>query len=674
MPGNYSGVPNGTPQGMWIQTGGAGSSNVSDYNGVAIYNVSGRRLGPNEEIPPGATISMGSLPPQPYQSSSAVQVQSGTQPPLDNAAINLSNAQATATLQNANTNATQAANQAEQNRLTAARNAQLHDEFMAKLGLDDKTLQQQYEKDVASIGVEKANLLLNSRIAQAKVASDRANFMLSQNQFNAQQRQEMGRQQLDALKMLADRQGPQDWTRWDYITGQNGQAPTPDSSKTYSPLDMIASQYEKSNIAPPADLDMSGIDFSSIGANMTRPTATTYTGTTQPAVTQPAITPAPPATPPATTSRPQSGTATTSTNLSLYPSNGGSPAMYGTNLNGQGAASIGTTMGGNPGNVAAQQQGYTIMPDGTVRRLAEGGVTGGAAIVGDSKSGKKTGYEELAYAAMNPKTNRAELHVVPLNRLAGLMDTLTGATGGQMHHMKKLPPELAEMMMPHAADGGVYDGNASSYLGTMGGTTPVYTPPKTTGGYLPPDTAVNEVPKPPNPYGQRQSEQPEGGWPTSLTNPVNQPPAIQPTNQLTTPATSNAAPTIVGGQIAGNANAAPPPVSLGPAGYDPYRITQNHYDANTMNNSPVLKMIRGQAPVYGFTGYGDYKPGVQSQGITDLPIHLNYGDLLRMDPNRLAMLKGLYDNPETGISWDSILAMAKKAAPTTGNFGVSRAR
>jgi hypothetical protein len=130
---------------------------------------------------------------------------------------------------------------------------------------------------------------------------------------------------------------------------------------------------------------------------------------------------------------------------------------------------------------------------------------------------------------------------------------------------------------------------------------------------------------------------------------------------------------VVGGQVVGNPYSAPAPVSLGGGQYDPYRITQNTYSAADMNNSPLIRKLRGQLPSYGSQGYAG-SVDVPSQGIYGLPTNINYGDYLRMQDGEQKMLSGLYSNPETGVDWESILGMAKQMAPRTMTQRVASAR
>jgi len=687
----------------WVQTEPDGWSNSDDY-ALGVWDANGVRVPPGTPIPPGEYVSVGGpapgRPPAPSPSIPAQTAAANNTLALSGATAN--NAQAAAATKNAQT-------AADTLTATTQRNAQLHDEFLANLGLTKQQIDNQYNKDVASLGIEKATLLLQSRTAAATVASQQANFLLSQNQFNAQQRQEMGRQTLDALKMLADRNGPQDWTRWDYMSaGEN--SPTPTSSKTYSPLEMIQSQYQPSNIAAPAGLDLSGIDFSGGGmppaSTAGAPASTTTAPAGQGGVTG------------VSGIQPRNGDGSL-VNYNVGPQNSAANQQAITAQQSSYPMTTGTSRAG-AGYGVTPPSGMSIMPDGTVRRdpspqqtltdtmtgiangtiarppgLAEGGSTTGPAIVGDRPGQsnaeiKNDPHTELVYSAKNPQTGVVETHVIPHAQLAQMMDKEMGRSGGMVMGMHKVPKEMAAIM-PHMATGGtLYSSNGvqdqSKFQGQipgegMAGGNPGYTPIINQGGPDMGGTKTMPTPMTPTPT----SYQP----PQPLTNPSTATAPQSAPGQMAYGTTSNGstaaitpgpqavttgAPTAVGGQVANLGGAIPSAVSLGPGQYDPYRITKNTYSGDTMNNSPVLQMIRGQRPVYSFGGHGSFAPSVPSQGITDLPTNLNYGDLLRMDPNRVKMLQGLYNNPESGWSWDTVLNDAKNAAPKTANFGVTRAR
>lgn len=630
-----------TPPGSGIRWDSANQTWVDTKNGYKPWNSASQSWGSDQAAPPVA-------PPLGAQYTAAQIAQLYADAAAREAAGKADTTNAAANTANAATNATNAAN-------TKARNDQLHQEMLASQGLTAQQIANSYAHDKAQYGIDKANLLLNARQAQAKSLLDNANFQLNQNTVNAQARQKLGDQQLTALQMLQDRKGPQDWTRWDYITGMGGNAPKPIDSKTYSPLDMLAAQYQPSNIAPPPAFDPSGLDAGAYPDAAPSTIGPTGSGA-QMNPSAPAGVPQIPG-------------------MTQYPMGqvppGGAGAPEG--MSAAGAASMAGTPGGS-------KRASSFLP-----QYAGGGTTTGAAVVGDAKSGKPTGHEEVAYASNNPETGVAELHVIPNDMIATWANKAMGRHDGIIMHGSKVPKEIAHIL-PRAAAGGTFTGAPN--LDIEAGQRPG-------GGYGDSDGQGGGVPQ----YGRNQMADkgtdsgagvPQYTPTQPMTAPssapqVGQPPvpggssapqqmgstaaAVQSSNGL-----NGAAVNYVGGLNYGG-TAAPPPQSLGPAGYDPYRITQNKYSPTDMNNSPVLRMIRGQLPVNSFQGYGDYKPGVQSQGITDLPIGLNYADMLRMDPNRLAMLKGVYDNPETGISFDSIMNMARNAAPrTAGNMGVARAR
>lgn len=713
-----------TPPGSGIKWDSANQTWVDTKNGYTPWNSGTQSWGAKQSPPPDA-------PPLGAQYTQAqidlINAQAGTtilqgRNDTTNAAANTSNAA---------TNAANATN-------TAARNQQLHEEMLASQGLTAQQIANNYAHDKATYGIDKATLLLNARQAQAKSLLDNANFALNQNTVNAQARQKLGDQQLTALQMLQDRKGPQDWTRWDYITGMGGNQPTPIDSKTYSPLDMLAAQYQPSNINAPAPFDANGIDAGAY-PDAAPTTIAPGGGAGSPASVPTMANPGQPATnfhpagQPATIA-PQGQPATVAPigASNPLPNNGGNnPNPFGGGING----------GSMSGNWQPTVAG--IPPSGLPHEAQGGTAPGGAAVVGDQKSGKPTHHEEVAYASNNPKTGVAELHVIPHHMLGSLIDKATGRHDGIVMHGNKVPKEMAHLL-PRAYDGGSFDGSdvggnpqgdAQPDSGQAQGDVPQYQPlnarqggggdwmnstsaggvpqfqqqtmenrnvsqtgayasaAQTAAGGFAADPNVMRMQPDPNagmkseaywraiPPGDRGFYLPgEAGYgtgtaPPSPPHPNGSGQVAQPTIQPQVPGNGlNTSPINVQGGVNYGGTAAPPPQALGPAGYDPYRITQNKYGAGTMNDSPVLRMIRGQQPVYGFQGQGNYKPGIESQGITDLPTNLNYADLMHMDPNRISMLKGVYDNPETGESWDSVFNAAKNAAPRTSNIGVARAR
>lgn len=645
-----------TPPGSGIRWDSGNQTWVDTRHGYQAWNPSTGTWGANsatgvtQEAPAATTIAPSPAPPSlPAQTASAGNIATLSGATLNNANAAAVPANTAATTANAAANTSNAATNATIAANTALRNQQLHEEALAAQGLTQQQITNAYNSDLAKFGIDRATLLLTARQAAAKSLVDSANFQLSQNAQNAQARQTMASQQLDALKMLQARSGPQDYTRWDYITGMGGNAPKPQDSRTYSPLDMIAAQYQPSNIAAPAGFDASGIDMGAYPGAAPAPTTPAGGGTIQPAGGYAPSTNFTATGPPARITPPNSSPGFTS------------------------AGGIDQAATPRPTTMAAPIDGY---------RLASGGSTSGAALVGDAKSGKPTGHEEVAYASNNPQTGVAELHVIPHHMIAGMMDEATGRKGGLVMHANKVPKEMARIL-PRAATGGTFSADPQAKQDTMAWDSgkqttsqdgssgvPQYQP--SPGMTMNPDSNTAGVPQftPSVSTGFNNGSTPVDGY----SRPGGPPQSATGGGAITpTAASTSAQPSTVGGVYSGS-TAAPPPQSLGPAGYDPYRITVNQYSPDVMNNSPLLQMLRGQMPVYGFQGQGSYQPGIQSQGITNLPIGLNYGDYLRMDPTRQAMLKGIYENPETGESFDQILAMAKAAAPKVGNFRVASAR
>lgn len=642
-----------TPRRQFVRTDFDGASNSSDYT-EGVWDQSGNRIPAGVNIAPGTWVSVGGPSTitlaQAQQATGGGQFSIGNQNRLDQAYIDAAAAAAllgrdTLTANTANQNAQlgiqgrQLDLQGQQLTQNATQNAQRHEEVLAQLGLTSKQIEQDYQLNLQRFGIEQANLERQKKQDAAANALQLAQLGLSKDQINATIAGNKATATVDAMKWLAERQGPQDWTRQDYIeNGMDG--PTPTGSMSFSPLDAINEAYKPINTAmpdlnggtatPPATglLGGQGISEATLPPEpgMTRRPADGVRAPAEPAVWE--------------TMAPPGGRTVTATET--IGGGAGSTASPPGLLGNQQAANPWSGMASPPaagsGFGVTPPAGQRINPDGTVQRFAGGGTTDGAAIVGDSKSGKPTGAEEIAYARLG-KDGKAELHVIPHSALGGLLDGISGGSQGTVHNAKKLPPELLAIL-PRAANG-FGDG---------------FNQP--TGPRLAP-----------MPSAPRIADENAGGAQDSPFQSFGTP-------QAATPVTP-AAPGLLGGGIAAQP-AAGRTTPANPGNYDPYKITVNKYSPDVMNNTPILRKLRGTFNGnIGFRGYGadgNFMGAVPSQGITNLPTQLNLRTLLRASPGEQKMLQGVYSNPESGLDWGNILAMAQAAAPKTASFGMARAR
>jgi len=621
-------------------------------------------------------------------------------------------------------------------RATDAENAQYH---LAQLGLTREQIDKQYQIDTQRLGIERANEIRQEKQDAAANVLALANFNLNRDTLNAGIADKKSAASIDALKWLADRSGPQDWTRQNYIeNGMDG--PTPTGTLTFSPLDIINQNYKPvTTAAPDLQAAMAGVGNGLLSS-----------------VAQPAA--AAPSAPATTYSQPSA-----SPGGAMQASGGGERSLVANQQNltpaqwsatQQRAAAMQTAGGGNgllsgvsgqlsqtpagSGYGVTPPDGYQIMPDGTVRAapartiraLAGGGTTGGAAIVGDRpgqsmKEIKADPHTEIVYSSINPDTGKAELEVLPHERLAGLLDQAMGRKGGAMHSVAKMPAALVAML-PRAYGGysswtnGGYnrqpDGAGMGTSATPGqlaqnvngrvGPVPISGMPGQGGNYSmqTPQGQAGSVWQLPGEGFVTNQAGPDSGGPDSvraqpgqLPGPMTAPAAGYPVGgglpggtpipesapgQMVNQAGSGAG--TAGGLLSGipgvdglNNTGAPAANFDNPGQYDPYRIRVNKYSGDTMNNAPILRKLRGTMGTIGFQGYGkdgNYMGAIPSQGITNLPVQLNMRTLLGLNPGELKAGQAAYDNPESGLSWANIVSMAQAAAPKVGNFGLARAR
>ena len=214
------------------------------YNGIPVYPDGRRYVG----------------------STSGGQAVAGSQIPLDAEAIRASQAgTALAAQQAANQNAYWQGSLAQQGAATAqqaAASAQRHEEAMAQYALQGAIAERQYQVDLAKFGLDVANFNWQKSKAAADMALQKnlfgvqtAQFDLSQNQFNASQRQAKEGFRQNILKMLADRRGPQDAYAYNYLLNSLD-APTAERSTEIDPFAGLDELYKESTVQAPQWTDI----------------------------------------------------------------------------------------------------------------------------------------------------------------------------------------------------------------------------------------------------------------------------------------------------------------------------------------------------------------------------------------------------------------------------------
>lgn len=408
--------------------------------------------------------------------------------------------------------------------------------------------QAQYALDVQRFGLSQAEFNYQqkkdeaaNKLLAAQFGMSVAQFDLNQNQFNAQQRQALADAKLKIDTLIASKKGPQDWVAYNNLL--NGMsAPQPNGTNIIDPYAALKDMYQPSTEKAPTMPDLS------IGGTPSNITPAAYPSSSGMGGGGTGITP--------------SGGGGASGAMGGMPGGGGGMGGGGmqpfNNFHpagqpgGQTAIPGGGTYGGatqgyspsSPGSAygVSPMSGYTLTPGGTVAKgnngangqgqpsatnhqtdqwgnysddngltwhnpggqvtttMAGGGTTGGAAIVGDSKSGKPTGHEEIAYAATNPQTGVSELHVIPHQHIASLLDSKLGRQNGTVIGAHKLPPSLLQGL-PRAAEGGTF-GEQSAYPTGIGANLGFQTGGTSTNPYIGGGTA--------NPYAAN-----------AITNPYN---------------------------------------------------------------------------------------------------------------------------------------------------------
>lgn len=734
-PRTYSGVPNGgfTP-GQPLQTGLLGPSNASDYS-LPVYAKVGnswQQVPPGTTIPAGATISIGQAPiggGSAASSTGAGDTVTGYGI-VDQAETQRHNV---ATETNA---AAQTANQAAQIRAQEAASAQAHADTMAQLQQSMQQAANQFALDSARYGLDTAKFNYEQNVAnstakyqQATLALQNSQYKLSAAQFNASQIQAREAMRLEITKTLADASGPGDWVKYNRLL--NGfAAPTPTSTTVSDPYAGLRDMYQPYNEPPPAVPDLSIPNTPYAGTvptpaavpNLLGGTTTTATsGATGGGVgggITPTSQPTSPAAPAAATpGSAQPGGATQGYSPGAPGSAYGVTPTTGYTLTPSGTVAKGTTGGNGQGgkrpvtidpNVPADASGYRwdsanqewVDPNHANQPytpMATGGMTQGAAIVGDSKSGKPTGHEEIAYAATNPQTGAAELHVVPHEHVARLLDRALGRNGGTVLGGHKMPPNMLEAAraagMPRAATGGTWA--TAPNLDTEAGQLPG-------GGY---GVAVPVTgPAPQWGMDQMHGTYGGGGQTTTPSQPLTAPstapqgggqtaPGISANSgttglgggitsgSATNSATSPSTPNLLGGGpesaastgVGGNNQPAFVPDAPGIYGGErsqDWTVT-NTYSPQQLGSQPFIQKIQG---LMGDRPYGAFGATINNAqlGIQDFNPLISLQRYNMLQPSEQEQLKSLI-NQGLGLSFDDILAAAQRSAPLPSNRGLGRA-
>ncbi len=486
MAGNpsYSGVPNGVAPGTAVQTGGAGSSNVSDYHGMPVYrqNAAGQwiQLPPDYEIPGGATVSIGAPPASNSGGGGSGNTVTGYGI-VDQAETNRHNVESEGIQRQQNTN-TAAYQQG-----SLANDAQRNQIAMQQLQVDQKKAEMQFQLDTQRFGLDQARFNFDQNVAQADAKYKQATlglqgaqFSLSQNQFNASQRQAQEAARENIMKMLADKSGPADWVAYNRLV--NGlAAPTPTSTTISDPFAGLKDLYKESNIAAPAipDLTPAGVTFapSAVSGNFL-----TASGSSS---SQPAL------------------PAGAAGNNGFAPAGGGNTQSFGsdgvnTNPN-QAIANravqtaveqpnrrvgpnpfrtgpIPTEGGGapprppllgpsgfSPESTAAHEAALRIPYTGSALPplFSRGGSSSGMAITGDTPSEDtpkelaNDPHTELTYAYTAPDGGSG-FKVLPHEQLQQLLDKVFGNRNGRVMGAHKMPKGFLDDL-PRAATGGTFE-------------------------------------------------------------------------------------------------------------------------------------------------------------------------------------------------------------------------
>lgn len=544
----------------------------------------------------------------------------------------------------------------------AAQNA--YNAAKAQFELAGQQATQLYNLEVAKLGVETARANYeqrlgdaNIRLQQAQLGMQGAQFGLAQNQFNSQQKQGKFDRKYQITKDLADRRGPENIVG--YMRLQNGVGIGDPRTTTVDPYAGLDELYQESNIQLPATPQIGNL---AQPVSVTAPppmTTPQFPGYSAPSGAMPTFVP-------------PSGNLAAPTNTSQAtpvqapPPLAANPAMTGTNINGQGASSITTAAGTNPANAAAAAQGMQYMPDGTVRRIPgmnDGGSVGvgGMAIVGDSKSGKKTGNEELVHLTMD-ESGRPEMEIYPHEDIAHLLDERRGRQGGSVVNSKSLPPALMAMI-PRAASGGRFGmgtnlgdprNQATMGTGAVAAPPPVAaaTPMKQTGGYLP--------------DANQQRTDPAMADHSAAILSGEQAYSTRAQVAPVTPTQTNTIP-FAPPPVAPPVTAAPPPLPGNPNAAGSYGADLNDqvyrffdYGAE-IGNQPFLTKLWGQTPNRPYGGFGASLSNPKL-GISNAPTALNLRNYMDLSSTERTGVRNIYEQG-LATNFDDFLEQSQRAAP-----------
>jgi len=495
---SYSGVPLAEAQfGTLTTTGLAGTSRVGDYS-VPVFAPDGTRLtDPNMVIPAGAQVYLGYVPST-VATGAGQQTVTGTQIPLDAAYI--ANLVAQNKLTQRGQDISLWGKQQDVGLQQQALQAQLA-QAQADYAIRKATADRQYTLDAARFGLDRADLLYRQRLSDAQLALQRhqeqlanANFELGQNQFNFNQRNAKAGLEQNALQMLADRKGPQDWVAYNnLLNGLN--APNPQASTTIDPFALLKDLVQQSQIQAPDVPTLASVQgdvptlapdpgaapswagatggYTPSAPTVTGPDLSSYGSGTSPGVVPPKNATTPVSTYSNTGTPWGSGGPTVTANSSVNNPGDNTPGTYGLDhtlvdslKSGQGQ--MYTTGRAGPTDISNwDTSNYRVVDPATGReftgqvpagypvwisRLFDGGIVGTrgggdvpAAVVGDKRKGT-TGHEEIAQAEVDPATGRPILRVLNHEQTQVILGK--ARKGG-----KKLPK---------AASGGTYGADLSS--------------------------------------------------------------------------------------------------------------------------------------------------------------------------------------------------------------------
>lgn len=94
---------------------------------------------------------------------------------------------------------------------------------------------------------------------------------------------------------------------------------------------------------------------------------------------------------------------------------------------------------------------------------------------------------------------------------------------------------------------------------------------------------------------------------------------------------------------------------------DPNAFTYRMYDEETLYNQPFMRQIRGEQPGRSFGNFG----GGNVVGRWDLPSNMSIQRYSQLQPTAQKMLQGAYQDPQTGLAWEDVLASAQRGSVGT---------